>query len=119
MRLRDGVVPSIFEAFPAHLQKDTSQRKPPRSRPVCDPAPQEAQEGVLSTLVVPENPVETNSSESPTKAQLKRKLGETETQLMKSRKKNKTVASENKTTKEKKFRTVFCDQCIETEKPSK
>ena len=103
MRLRDGVVPSIFEAFPAYLQKNTRKRKPPKSCPVCDPSPQElAQEAAVFTLDVPENPMESTSSESPTKAQLKRKLVETETQLTKSRKKNKSVASENKTIEEKK-----------------
>ncbi|XP_063850357.1 THAP domain-containing protein 2-like [Scylla paramamosain] len=61
VRLRDGVVPSIFEAFPSHLQKKTSKRKPPKSRPLCDPAPQEAQDSGHSTLAVPENPVQTNS----------------------------------------------------------
>ncbi|XP_063857357.1 THAP domain-containing protein 5-like [Scylla paramamosain] len=61
VRLRDSVVPSIFEAFPSHLQKKTSKRKPPKSRPLCDPAPQEVQDSGNSTLAVPENPVQTNS----------------------------------------------------------
>lgn len=101
MRLRDGVVPSIFEAFPSHLQKKTSKRKPPKSRPLCDPAPQEAQDSGHSTLAVPENPVQTNSGESPTKAQLKRKLGETETQLVKSRKKIKLLHQKTRRLKKK------------------
>ena len=88
MRLRDGAVPSIFDAFPAHLQKKRKERKPPTSRPVCDEAPQE---DAVSTPSVPENHTGINSSVSPTKGLLKRKLEKSEIQLGKSRKKVKLL----------------------------
>jgi len=37
VRVRDNAVPSLFSAFPKHLQKETKTRRPPqkRSLPVC------------------------------------------------------------------------------------
>ncbi|XP_042212088.1 THAP domain-containing protein 2-like [Homarus americanus] len=72
IRLRENAAPSIFEAFAAHLQKKTNNRKPPKTQTVCEPSPSEA---AASTVNVAENHLEANLTNSPMKV-MKRKLEE-------------------------------------------
>ncbi|KAG7162795.1 hypothetical protein Hamer_G018325 [Homarus americanus] len=86
---------------PVQKKKTNYNRKPPKTRTVCEPSPSEA---AASTLSVAENHLEANLTNSPSKV-MKKKLEE---KLVKSREKNITIATENTTEKEK-CRLVFCD----------
>ena len=98
VRLRHGAVPSIFEAFPAHLQNKRNKRKPPTPRHINDAVPQEA---AVSIPATPENPLEVKSSVSPSKGILKRKLEEREMQPVKSRKKIRLLQQKTRRLKKK------------------
>ncbi|KAK6168807.1 hypothetical protein SNE40_019984 [Patella caerulea] len=79
VRLKESAVPSVFDAFPAHLKTDNNQRKPPINRPLPEIPP--------SQISITSPP----SADTPEKTALKRKLFETEKKMVCSRRKIKLL----------------------------
>lgn len=93
VRLRCGAVPSVFDAFPKHLQKNYATRKSPKKRHITEVNAHPTDQPDLV------NPGEGNTAvqtESPEKKRLKRKLEDTKGKLTRSRKKVKMLQQSNR-----------------------
>ncbi|KAJ6662099.1 hypothetical protein lerEdw1_012564 [Lerista edwardsae] len=100
VRLRENAVPTVFPAFPSHLQKPTKNRKPPKQRSFTSSSaaadtsvvPSDtAQDTSVITSTLPTNPSppSTSSTDTPREAELKRKLSARVDELLSSQKKVK------------------------------
>ncbi|KAG7177743.1 PiggyBac transposable element-derived protein 4-like 6 [Homarus americanus] len=110
VRIRENAAPSIFEAFPAHLQikTNTQNKKLPRTRTVCEPSPPEA---AASTLTVAENHLEANLTNSPSKV-MKRKLEEKLVKSRKTRRLKKTTVDLCSVTRVLKVKNLITGTCF-------
>ena len=99
VRLRENVVPSVFDAFPSYLKKVPKHvRRPPPHRPaattvsdVVDSPVAGSSHSVSASLPVFVEESEYSLEDTPRKVSLKRKLHFTESKLMSSRKKIKLL----------------------------
>ena len=89
VRIRGGAVPSVFEAFPVHLQpKNSTKRKPPQERNVSESQSVNTIQPQVSDQLCEEP---TNNPELQEAVSLKRKLEETKKSLVSSKKKIKVL----------------------------
>lgn len=105
VRIREDGVPSIFDAFPKHLQKRVVKRKPPAPRKnIISEALQEipVNDATDSETANKENRCTNMPTVSPCEENLKRKLAQTELQLTAAKKKIKVLHQAKRCLKQKK-----------------
>ena len=96
VRLRDGAVPTIFDAFPVHLKPKSKVRKPPVERqPVPPVSPP------VSPLVTFVENEDIEPVTSPDKKTLKRKLAASEMTVIRCRKRIKVLLQNKRRLKKK------------------
>ena len=108
VRVREGAIPKVFEAFPTHLKRKTIQRKPPAKRLKLEPSTSKVTEPAVedspsTSEVFTQSPAYPTS---PSKATLKENLQKTKEQVLSSKKRIKTLLQAKRRLKVQKFKLL-------------